>query len=782
MSRLVRSTSTGPRRAGPLVERGVTAAGFATVATVATVAAVVCTLVCLAPQPAGAVVPATMAVSGIMHGSGGPAVDGKYVFEFSLYAAETGGKAVWTEGLVPVSVAGGRFDTLLGAKEPLTAAVVAGMDEIWLGVSVALEAEQPRVRLHAVAFAVQAATAAAVSCSGCITAENLAPGLLGAVEIGPGSITADKVAFKYAGSQSQGGSADLANDLECTGCVSVAEMNFDADVDLGGNALKAKKVTAESVAGSVVYAGSFEGDGSLLTGIKTVSGGCEVEGEVVKGIEEDGTFLCVPGAGAQALPPDGIDEVSNGLIFNQFTDKATSDGPVQIADKDALGVSDTIVFPDVGLAQKISVHVFVQNCNNVADIEITLLDPNDDEYTLLPQGKGVGGAFDNSFPDPILPSKGDLGTWVGKNPKGKWRLKVVDFVDNPGDTDGQITTWDIQISTLSSKKIAIKGDLIVDGDVSFKKSVTFEGGIAFGKINQQNFQMCADADVNGPCVAKLSSGQAFLEAAQHCAAMKADICTDSQSYVMRRTSSGSTIYNFTLLPNWTNSFADYEGGGWPIVNGGTGDNHSANSKFLVPCCHNITPTAVGEQNVAGIRVLKVHNGQDADWDTAASACLEVMADLCDTGQYRILRNHGAVTGKVWSSDHSDNDSTNYDKGLGGVPDDPNPSDNYGYACCATNRKTPDCPPGATDVDGVCVATIHDAGANWNTAAGACAGMGARLCSIAQTAVLRAAGKVKAAGSWTASYSDNDSGQASIGVGNVGDDHPPSSSYGYACCY
>ena len=49
------------------------------------------------------------------------------------------------------------------------------------------------------------------------------------------------------------------------------------------------------------------------------------------------------------------------------------------------------------------------------------------------------------------------------------------------------------------------------------------------------------------------------------------------------------------------------------------------------------------------------------------------ADLCSKAHYRVLRDNGAVDGVVWSNDHSDNDSTSYDKGLGG--------DNHGWACC-----------------------------------------------------------------------------------------------------
>ena len=744
---------------------------------------------------ARAAVPGTLAVHGTIQAQGGVAPDGKYVATFAIYAVESGGASAWTEGLTPIEVKGGRFVHILGLSKPLTASVLSSLKEAWLGVAIDLAAEQPRVRLHTVAYAVQAATAAALDCSGCVQAAH----------IGQGAISAEKVGFAFAGAKTKGGPASLALDLQCTGCVSLSELKIDGDLDLGGNALKTKTLSATSVSAQTVSAASFVGDGSKLTGIKTPAGACKVKGEVVNGINPDGSLSCVPGGGAGGLPPDGIDEVSNGLIFNQFVDSAASKGPVPIPDNNPIGVSDTIEFPDVGLAQKLTVYIDVDN-SDLSAVELTLYDPNNQKYLLLAKGVGKGSKLKTSFPDLSKTASGDLTTWVGKNPKGKWQLKVTDEAFKNNQFDGAVQSWRIDIQTLSSKKIQVKGDLIVDGSVQgskgfnivgdtnfngkvqyndsvvFKKSVIIEGGIAFGDIKKQSFDICADPAPNGPCVAELFAGRGFLAAAQHCASLKGDICTDSQSYVMRKISNGSTIYNFKLLPNWTNSFADNDGGQWSEVNGGTGDDHSASSPYLVPCCHNITPPVPGEQKIAGIRVLKINNAENATWDVAVNACMALRADLCDKGQYRVMRNNGKISARMWASDHSDNDGTNYGMGQGKVSDNPNPNQQYGYACCATNRDKLECPAGATDIEGVCVAKIHNGNVNWSTAATACSSLGTRVCSVAQSAVLRKAGKVTSAASWTASYSDNDGGNPSVGVGNAGDDHNSSSGYGYGCCY
>ena len=115
-------------------------------------------------------------------------------------------------------------------------------------------------------------------------------------------------------------------------------------------------------------------------------------------------------------------------------------------------------------------------------------------------------------------------------------------------------------------------------------------------------------------------------------------------------------------------------------------------------------------------------------------------------EYAVLRQKGTVTKRMWASDHSDNDNTNYEKGVGAVSDDTNLGQNYGFACCASPRKDMTCP--GTDVQGVCVIKVNNNGGDWNTAATDCASVGARVCSISQSAILRSAGTITSGGNWT----------------------------------
>jgi len=262
-----------------------------------------------------------------------------------------------------------------------------------------------------------------------------------------------------------------------------------------------------------------------------------------------------------------------------------------------------------------------------------------------------------------------------------------------------------------------------------------------------------------------------------------------------RAKAGGALYNFQLKPNWTSSFADNDGGQWSVANGGTGDDHQATSLYLTPCCSPWVPTSTGEQKMAGIRVLKMNNTENATWSDAVNTCSALGADLCDKSQYWVLRQSGQISVRMWANDHSDNEGCcnnnsgtccngGYDKGIGDVNDNPSPSTKYGYACCATERTSVSCPNGSNDLGGVCVAKMQNGGYGWNQAASDCASVGAHLCTTSQYAVLRAASAFAPSSAWSASHSDNDSnyaGPVSFGS-NVSDDPTNGEGYSYACCY
>ncbi|MCB9740639.1 MAG: hypothetical protein H6747_15350 [Deltaproteobacteria bacterium] len=396
--------------------------------------------------PAVAAVPSSTLFEGVLTSvGGGPVADGPYQLTFGLYPTAQGGSAAWVEGPVEVTVTSGRFAVRLGTTKPLSASALAAMPTAWLGVKVGNDPELPRQALASVPYALVAAHAESVACKDCVSAQ--------------------AVGFAYAGSSTKGGPAA---DLACTGCVSVAELAFDGDVDLGGNSLKAKNGTfSGDVAAKSVTATEFVGDGSKLTGIKTPSGSCSKAGEVVKGIKADGTLDCVSFTGS--LPGDGISQVSNGVMSNVFTDVFSAPAKdLPIPDNTGATATSNIDVPDVGLVRDLKIAVKLSN-TDLSTVSIKLLPPDDKGtgWTLCdPCGDVDGKALEKTWDSKTLPKVGDPTAWFGKNAKGLWTLKVLDasfcIPQKPGNSglcnldsksDGAVADWSVQIETLSNKKL-----------------------------------------------------------------------------------------------------------------------------------------------------------------------------------------------------------------------------------------------------------------------------------------------------------------------------------------
>ncbi len=152
--------------------------------------------------------------------AGGPVSDGKYGLIASLYASESAVDSVWSEGFVALNVKDGLFAMSLGgnAKNPLTTDLFNKNVELWEGVSVNGEPELPRQRVSSVPYAIATSEAQHAAIADAITKP------LGPESLAPGSVTADKVGFNYAGSNAKGGAATSASDLQCSGCVDTAEL------------------------------------------------------------------------------------------------------------------------------------------------------------------------------------------------------------------------------------------------------------------------------------------------------------------------------------------------------------------------------------------------------------------------------------------------------------------------------------------------------------------------------------------------------------------------------
>ena len=700
-------------------------------------------LALLFAAPAFAKVPTTLLFEGALKNkAGGPAADGKYSLTFSMYGSQTAQSAFWTEKDVSVTVSGGHFVWTLGAKAAISTVALGSAPEVWLGVAVGADPELSRQQIHSHAFALRAQV------------------------------------------------ATVAEGLSCTGCVNSTAIKWIGNLDLSGHGLQVDAISAKSVSAASIAAGVYLGDGSKLSGIKQPSGACPA-GQVMIGINVDATLKCE--ALQAGVEGGALAKVSNGAISNQFTNSFSGKKEIGIPDNNPIGISDEINVPDLGNAEKLTVDIDISN-SALEGLEVILFGPDNSKYTLYNKN-GSGNALKATYPFPSKTIDGDLTVWVGKNPKGKWRIHVIDHVKKDGAVDdGAIHSWTVNLHTVSNSKIQITGKLIANGGVTIggsSEACNAENEGLLRKNKDANLELCEGGKwvamrrdhcpppgviIDGICMADVFAGNAdFVNGALRCASLHADICTDSQAWTLRR----SNMLDSTA--NWTSSMADNDGNGWSEVTGTSTDSPGYTSKWQVPCCYNITPPRAADKVIAGVRTVYVHNTQNVYWRQAARFCSAMNADLCSKAEYWVLRKEKVISVNVWSSDHSDNDSPSYEKGIGNGADNPSINSHYGFACCATQRADKDSCPVAR-VAGVCAVHIaNEMQYTWDQVATDCAKRGAQVCSMSQTAVLRNKKSLTAAANWSASYSDNDSNVTTIAVGSAGDNHANTSKYGYACC-
>ena len=400
-----------------------------------------------APLTAVAIVPGTSVIEGALtSAAGGPAADGTYKMTFSLYPAASGAPAVWAEPAVPVAVAGGLFTHALGATVPVPAKILASPG-LWLGVQIESDPGLAPKPVHSVLRAVRAGVAEAIDCSGCLTSAHLDTGVLA-----PFAKTADlaKVAQTGAFADLQGG-PDLSAYAKLAALADVAKTGNFADLkgtpDL---AAFAKSADLHKVAKSGAYA-DLSG-APVLAKIGTACG----SGLVVQGFAADGTLQCAAGFDPAKLPVQQLEAVSDGMLTTEFTDiVASTKTPIDIPDGNPVGVADTVSVPDLGIALSLTISVDLTN-SDLSKLTVHVFDPAGNKIVLFEKGAG-GTSLKGTWPTPDKVVAGDLGGWVGKNPKGNWVLVVIDPSNQGKTADGQIKAWNVTAKSTSTKKVAALG-------------------------------------------------------------------------------------------------------------------------------------------------------------------------------------------------------------------------------------------------------------------------------------------------------------------------------------
>jgi hypothetical protein len=226
---------------------------------------------------------------------------------FRIYPASVGGATVWVESWALVPVNDGIFSLLLGSITPMPALVFTDGTPRYLEIEVNGEILTPRQQFGTVGYAAQADIANDVECTGCIlgneigdnslTSADLAPGSVGSTEIADNIITASDIAVDTIG----------ATEIATNGVGSL-EIATDAvgSLEIAANAVGASEIAGSAVGSAEIATGavgpleidpsaSFVMDGLEVTSNMTVLG----DTEFVGAIQENG---CTDGTVEQRFP------------------------------------------------------------------------------------------------------------------------------------------------------------------------------------------------------------------------------------------------------------------------------------------------------------------------------------------------------------------------------------------------------------------------------------------------------------------------------------------------
>ena len=369
---------------------------------------------CLWSTPSAlAATPAGFAVEGqVQTAAAGPVADGTYFATFRLYAAAADQQPVWVGVVDKLTVKSGHFQHRLGSVVKLDSGLFSSGKAAWLGVQVGNEPEGARVSLQASPFSMRAAS---------------------------------------------------ANGLACTGCLSMAALKADGDLDLGGGIVKSKNLSAATVLSNLVTAQSLIGNGAGISGATPAPAGC-AQGKVVAGVKGDGSLDCQEAAAGSS----GLAAATGNLWTTAFAEPSVSTTvPKPIMDNNPIGTVDEILVEDVGLLKKFSVSVGLSS-SDLSGVEVILYDPLNASFVL--HKNKPGKILNETWPITAQPVAGDLSAWIGKNPKGKWRLRIVDskFLNN--GNDGELKSWSINVLAQSSNKITSTGQFSAAGPFGVQRS------------------------------------------------------------------------------------------------------------------------------------------------------------------------------------------------------------------------------------------------------------------------------------------------------------------------
>ena len=387
-------------------------------------------------------VPAQVPVEGVMLSSSGAAVpDGTYNVTFNFYETVSAATPAWSESGAVIAVKNGQFTWVLGSKAPIDAATAAKAK--WFGLAVEKDPELPRTAILSAFNALRAGVAESIECSGCISAAAIAPAALASY-----AKTADLAAVAKSGQFK-----DLIGGPDLSGYAKTSDLSAYAKAsDLSSYAKTSdladyvKASSLAKVAGTGQYA-----DLAGLPVLAKVGTACG-SGLVVKGLKVDGSLECAAGG----------DAVLAGAFTNKLNDNYVNDTVTPIPDAKPQGTSVSVIVPDIGAVESVSVGVDVAN-SDISKLKLQLLDPAGTTHLLYNGGK-TGTALKTLFPTDTPLAVGNLDAWINKSPKGTWHLIAIDTAGAGTGNDGTINSFSVKFKYAATGKLAAVPQLTdVDG-------------------------------------------------------------------------------------------------------------------------------------------------------------------------------------------------------------------------------------------------------------------------------------------------------------------------------
>lgn len=135
-------------------------------------------------------VPAYINYQGVLRDNSGTALTGTYSINFKIYAADTGGTALWESGAQSVTASNGLYTVKLG---PITTPTTTfDGSRRWLEVVVGTDTLSPRMEITSVAYAIR--TDYATTAESATTAATVSDNAITSAKILNGAVTGGKLA------------------------------------------------------------------------------------------------------------------------------------------------------------------------------------------------------------------------------------------------------------------------------------------------------------------------------------------------------------------------------------------------------------------------------------------------------------------------------------------------------------------------------------------------------------------------------------------------------------